>query len=499
MPIEPGYEKFSAREKVGKVNSQIKIECKTDVSAESVEKILNENALATVTMGETTAGRAEFTGKATFFICYTVNGEIKKTECGAEIKDSFNSEIITAGDKLKPVWSVDRIEIDLSGLKMSVSAYLTVNAEVFRKAEYTGLNGGNGVFCDFVPVKTVKSFGIVNSVYQAEEEFELPFNVEEVLSHRAEACVTSVQCGVGTIVCDGEIYLSEILLQSGEKKDIIRDNKVLTFRAEIESEDAMPQTSATCRVWVKSLKTDIGVDEEKNTSTVTVKVTLGLLGEAFSITEQTLAVDAFAIENQLLLKKEKFNPAVESEPVGAYAKVTERATVEDFGGARLIAVVSEKAQTAECVLGDGKINVTGAVTVNALFYDEEGKVFSRKAEIPFDTSFPYEGEGKVEVIATAKSASARAVNNTELDCDAEITFTVYCEREFSAEFISDIEMGEEKPEEDSAVSVYIPLEGEGLWELSKRLNVCPETVVSTNADLQFPLTGKERIVVYRQK
>ena len=52
---------------------------------------------------------------------------------------------------------------------------------------------------------------------------------------------------------------------------------------------------------------------------------------------------------------------------------------------------------------------------------------------------------------------------------------------------------------DSAVSVYIPLDGEGLFALAKRLNVCPETLVATNPDLQFPLTGKERIVIFRQK
>ena len=35
--------------------------------------------------------------------------------------------------------------------------------------------------------------------------------------------------------------------------------------------------------------------------------------------------------------------------------------------------------------------------------------------------------------------------------------------------------------------------------LAKRLNVCPKSLVETNSDLQFPLTGKERIVVYRRK
>ena len=57
----------------------------------------------------------------------------------------------------------------------------------------------------------------------------------------------------------------------------------------------------------------------------------------------------------------------------------------------------------------------------------------------------------------------------------------------------------DKKTEDSAISVYIPREGEELWSLAKRLNATPESIMSANKDLQFPLTGKERIAVYRQK
>ena len=80
-----------------------------------------------------------------------------------------------------------------------------------------------------------------------------------------------------------------------------------------------------------------------------------------------------------------------------------------------------------------------------------------------------------------------------------MVFTVCSEIEYESEIVSAVDIGETKQVATAAVSVYIPVAGEGLWELSKRLNVCPETLVATNAELQFPLTGKERIVVFRQK
>jgi chorismate mutase len=59
------------------------------------------------------------------------------------------------------------------------------------------------------------------------------------------------------------------------------------------------------------------------------------------------------------------------------------------------------------------------------------------------------------------------------------------------------EVGEKK-KQTSAISVYIANCGEELWDLSKRLSVSPEVLSANNKDLEFPLSGKERIVIYRQ-
>lgn len=499
MPIEPVFEKITAKEKVGEVISQVKVECKTDVSGETVERVLNDNVCASVALTGVSNGRAEFLGRATFFICYVTEDGIKKCECGAEIKDSLVSDLIAEGDFINISWEADKIETDLSGIKMTVSAYLTVKGEIYRKTEYSALTGGDGVYCNVEGVQTVKSYGTVASGYSTEEEFELNFPVAEVLSHRAEVCLTQVQCGVGTVICDGEIYLSEILLQSGDKNDIIRENRVIPFRAEAECEDAMPQLSATCRAFVKSLKTDVSVDEEKNVSTITAEVLLGLTGEAYAVSEEAVATDAFQTENELTLEKSQVTFTAESAPTSVFGKVSGRAAVEDIGSARIITAISERTEVSSVIPKDGGVSAIGVLSVNVLFSGEDGKVFTRKAEIPFETSIACETDGAVSVIATPKSVKVKQVTLTEIECEAEAVFTVYKTATCGAQFISGVETGEAKPVTDAAVSVYIPRAGEGLWELAKRLNVCPESLVSTNPDLQFPLTGKERIAVYRQK
>ncbi|MBO4252280.1 MAG: DUF3794 domain-containing protein [Clostridia bacterium] len=498
MPIQPVFEKLSAKEKAGEVVRQVKVECKTEVPADAMIRVLNDEMNLSVALGDVVGGKAEFVGKATFFICYTAEEGIKKCECGAEIKDSFLSDLIADGDYIKLSWETDKVETDLSGLKTAVSAYITVKGEVYKTNEYSALTGGDGVYCDLTGVKTVKPCGEFKTVYQAEEDFELGFAVNEVLSHKAEVCLTQVQCGVGTVIADGEIYLTEILLQSGDKKDIIRENRVIPFRAECECEDAMPQLSATCRAFVKSLKTDISVDETKNLSAITALVTVELNGEAYAIAEETFATDAFSAENELSLVKSRVKFSAVGAPAAKFAKISGRANTDDIGNSRIIAVVGEKAEIASCSQSGNGVNVSGTMAFKLWLLAEDGQVESRKSEIPFEIALA-DISGEAEVLVAIKSATAKLVTLTEIECEADAVFTVYQTDNYSAEIISAVEAGEEKTTPTAAISVYIPHAGEGLWELSKRLNVCPETLVATNSDLQFPLTGKERIIVYRQK
>ena len=86
-----------------------------------------------------------------------------------------------------------------------------------------------------------------------------------------------------------------------------------------------------------------------------------------------------------------------------------------------------------------------------------------------------------------------------MELNGEVFLTVYPIEKNSFCFINDIKILGEKKDNPCAISVYLGTAGEECFSLAKRLNVCPDTLIETNKDLQFPLSGKERIVVYRQK
>ena len=502
MAIEPIFEKINYVKNHSEMTEQIRSECKTDVFCEEIESVLNVSARAVVNSVTAMDGKVEYNGKIVYYISYqTVDGQLKKAECGNEFSGIIKDAEIKSDMRSFATVTVDKCQAEAGGVKLSVNAYLTVKVFTSKNQQKDALSGGNNLIIDKKEVPFVKSMGVRQGSYPLEEEFELDYPVEEVVSHRADAIITAVQCGVGTIIVDGEVLLSIIVLQKNEKRDIIRENKSLPFRMEIECEEAMPTMNASARVFEKSYKTDVLVDENKGTSVVSASVVLKFEGEAFVDSELSLVSDAFSVDQDIELITEEipYLKTCEMRCLSAFA--SGRVGVEQLPiGSVLLAVGGESAYITEKKCEDGALKVSGILTAVG-YFKNEGKFFTRKLETPFECSFDcaFSCDTELEVHLKPQKAKGKIVTLEEVDLEAEMLFNVYptvCER---INLVSGVKTVGEKKKKDCALSVYIPVEGEELWSLAKRLNVCPETLIETNKDLCFPLTGKERIVLYRQK
>ncbi|MBR2871358.1 MAG: DUF3794 domain-containing protein [Clostridia bacterium] len=502
MPFEPIFEDISLTQNAGVIKEQIKAECKTEVPSAVVSRILSVTARAVITKVDAGERQLSYEGKATFFVCFEQeDGAVCKCECGTEFKGAISQ----SGLKLCKVQAravIDKTEADVSGVKLSVAGYITVEATVTECKKVQVLTGGNGLITDGKEISVCKGYGLRESVFPIEEEFELDYKIEDVLTQRAEPHVTAVQCGVGCIIVDGEVCLSSILLQNKEKNDIIRENKILPFRAEIECEDAMPSMSATAFVQEKSFKTDVAVDNENNKSIVRASVQLALSGEAFYNESVRVVEDAFSINDKVQIEKEEYSYFSPCDVFSDVKQIMGIAVTDSLPvGTTISSCIGEKVDILSTSCVDNRLCLGGVIYLTCLFKDSEGKIFSRKLESPFETVTEIAGDCNCDytVRAIASQARVRLVSDTEMEISANLNLTVYPFEKRNVGLIKSLSNLGEKTVENHAISVYIPCEGEELWSLAKRLNVAPETLISTNQDLQFPLSGKERIVVYRQR
>ena len=502
MSFEPEYTKINLNSKKGCLCEQIKVDAKTEILCEDVASVLSVSAFSTITENSVDGGEVSYGGRIIFYVSYvSSDGALKKCECGSEFKGKIkdlNADQANAFITTKTV----KAEADLSGVRLLVEAYLDVCVDLSGTLSIDALSGGENLIVNSNEITYHKGYGQKSLVFPVEEEFEVNYPVEEVLSHKAEAVITAVQCGVNCIIVDGEVILSAIMLQKGGRSDIIKETRSLPFRAEIDCEDAMPNMQAQARVSERSLKTDISVDEENGRSVVLASVSLLFEGEAFSACQTAVATDAFSVEQEVDVIKKSMPYYKAGELRCCYQTVVGRSAVRELPvGSVALAVGNEQVDRGEKRCEENNTIITGVISALGYFANGEGGVFTEKIETPFECALDcgFDCNVLLNVSAKVKKAKIKIISLTQVELEVELVVSLSPQIKEEITLVCEVKPLKEKPKNTAAVSVYIPLEGEELWSLAKRLNVCPQSLVETNSDLQFPLTGSERIVIYRQK
>ena len=83
----------------------------------------------------------------------------------------------------------------------------------------------------------------------------------------------------------------------------------------------------------------------------------------------------------------------------------------------------------------------------------------------------------------------------EAECSLRLFCTLTSSQE--SEYVSDLSVGEEVRKERGAVEVFFAAAGDTLWEIAKKMQCSPEALKESCPGMEFPLSGSERIVVWR--
>ena len=167
----------------------------------------------------------------------------------------------------------------------------------------------------------------------------------------------------------------------------------------------------------------------------------------------------------------------------------------------MVACCLEKVNIATYNKATDGVNIFGEYFTTAYFKDADGKVFARKLEFAFENFIEGEFCKNTELSFSAKAfkTTAKIISATELEVWGEVYLTVYPTTKTEQKIVSEVKFLQDKQENPCAISIYIATSGEDAFALAKRLNQSPDKIRETNKDLTFPLSGSERIVVYRQK
>ncbi|MDE6585370.1 MAG: hypothetical protein K2K80_01655, partial [Clostridia bacterium] len=272
-------------------------------------------------------------------------------------------------------------------------------------------------------------------------------------------------------------------------------DRIIPFKCEIACDEALFSQRAYCRAEIKSLTVNCKVNEDKGKCSVEVNALLGFYGHFFEEEEVSYIADAFSKDCEVELTSLSESVVCDTE----FKVYSERINGLCATKAKLdytcafLAAVLPRAEFAKTPHG-----IEGSVTAT-LIYEQGGEVRGTEINMPFEVTLTGLSDNCENISAAVCGLSLRQRAEGECEGEAVIKVTAADGERKSLTYVTEVTEGAEKQVNDSAISVYIPEKGDGLWETAKRLSESPDNIQRTNPELKFPLSGSERIVVFRSK
>lgn len=438
---------------------------------------------------EVSSGRATYSGRLICTIIYTdPDGGVCRVQKGAEFSHFCDDGALAPMQRANCALTVQRVNIKRDGSSWVVSAVVGAEIEVFAAAERGILTSiGDGI----LNKQMVKLYSATPFSGEGEVEDEFDCNAEDILIPAAEVLVSDCNCLTGVIEVKGELCLSVLAMRDSKPVSLER---VIPYKVEIPQDNSIVTRKAFCRAEVKDLSVNVRVNEEKGKAEVELTASLAFFGEYMEDEEQTVIFDAFSPKCNLNLK---FNEEC-GKVIKGYKNFSERvrgacATKSklDYSCTFLAAALPKAEFSVNRTLVEGVAQAT-------LIYEQNGELRTSQVSLPFSVPVPEAEYGKNVTVAVC-GFNLKQISEGECEAECVLKISVQECEPYSVKYVTEAEEGESLPPCDSAITVYIPACGDELWNVAKKLCVSPELIQKSNPDVKFPLTGSERICIYRCK
>lgn len=439
---------------------------------------------------EVASGRVTYGGRLVCTLVYVDgNGKLCRIQKGAEFSHFIDEDSLAPAQRGDCVLRCERTQIKRDGSSYVVVVVVGAEIDVFDSAQRNFVTDIEGAICKREEKKLYTAVG-----FSGESEVEDDFDcvAADVLIPAADVLVTDCTARSGVVEISGEIYLS--LLAVRDSSPVCLDRTV-PFKCELTCDEAVISRRAFCHAEIKEVSLNCRVNEDKGTCEIIFSATLGFFGRFYEEETANVVTDAFCTESGLSLTfgEERTglytDTKVYSERVSGLAAAKAKL---DYTCAFLAAVLPRAEFTRSA---DG---IEGSVTAT-LLYEQGGEVRSTEVNLPFAVTLTGLSDGCSEIAVAVSGMSLRQRAEGECEAEANLRISAADGEASVVKYVTEASEGEAFLQSASAISVYIPTAGDGLWETAKRLSESPENIRRSNPDLKFPLTGKERILIYRPK
>ena len=463
------------------------------ISVSGAERIISVIASARVTKVEPENGEIRVGYRLNYKVIYK-GAEI---DCLEETADR-QTVIRQAGVTPKSVVCVDAQVISTeyvgtTSLKVRLNIELSGYVISERDWECVDSNEGWQVKNSAVSVEHITPVNEKEIV--AEHDFELKEGLGRILTYNTQVSIKSVRAANEISEVDGECYTYITYLND---QNLLSRCLTVPFHTEILVEEIKEDSLVYLSGVANS--TTITLPDGEGSTNVRLEVVVGLKGYAINRALCDVVCDAYSTTKELKCNYAELTVDDSLCLTGIRDRLSGSVRLEeDQPRVRSVLCVCPPAVGAVTVTKNDDIMVEGIVSCDILYLDEQDGVGKILAEIPYRVQVTEEFACTEQLSARvmAYNLSARARHNDEIEVNGEITVELFGASFRTVRAVASAEEGAEKECSDVAISLYLVRSGEDLWDVAKAMSTDEDTLMRLNPDVELPLKGGEKILLYR--
>ncbi len=465
------------------------------IDMQNIAKVLSLAVDARCTTIEAYDGYAQVTGRTNFRLTYLDrDGNPKGVDYNADFTVKTDGDFSAADNVSADIKVVESDVQANDGLKLS--SVLEVSVSAIRREEISALVGADECYKNTKKMYLPSFIASKTTVAPFDDEHEVGGEIGNVLGMSTNVVVKRAKATDGGVMASATVYSTVTYVEGGEIKQT-------RFAVDIEEELNLDGVEATDKIGVQaSVKSSkIILQGVTDDNVIRIEGEIQFKVQAFRCAEVEVIDDIFMLTNEVTLNRDEANYTC-FDGQGYFAEtVTGTAMLGDnrAAAAEINALPYAGCYTSKAYVDDdGKLAVEGIVNTDIIYTDENG-YNSVRTEIPFALSISSEKpfSRNVCVKCCVEKIDAKVVREREFEIEMRLGVEAYGTSDMTLSYISGVEVGEEKPQNTSALSMYIARGGDELLDLCKALTAMPEDIMAQNPALEFPLNEGERVIYFR--
>ncbi len=466
-----------------------------NIDMQNIAKVLSLAVEAKCNSQDVYDGYAQIGGRTNFRLTYLdKEGTPRGVDYNADFTVRVDGEFI-ADDNVTCTIKVVESDVQATDALM-LSAVLEVTVCGQRREEIEALTDADQCYKTMRQIYLPSFIASKTTVAPFEDEQEVGGEISAVLGLNTNCSVKRAEAIDGGVLAAANVYAVVTYVEGG---DIKQREFTLQLEEELNLDGVQEGDSISVQANVKSSKIILQGVTDDNVIKVEGEVQFRI--QAYRCSQVEVVEDIFTLANEVEITRESadyvcfdgcgfFTESV----TGTAVLGDNRAPVLEINATPYARCYTSKSFVDE----DGKLVVEGIVNTDIIYTDENG-YNSIRTEIPFSLSIASQQpfSRTVKVCCTVESVNAKARREREIDVDLRLGVEVCGYSDVTAEYITAVEVGEEKPQNTSGISLYIANEGDEILDLCKALTAMPEEITAQNPTLQFPLKEGDRVIYFR--